>query len=489
MRAEVAIVGAGPAGLAAAFELHGLGIDAVVVDEGARPGGQIHRQPPDTYRVEGVAHGAGHELLAQVAERGVRRLQQTLAWGVFGTEAPLDAWADLPPPDAPLALALAGPAGIDVLGAERLLLAPGAYDLPVAFPGWTLPGVMTAGGVQAFLKSQRLIAGRRIVLAGAHPLLLVVADQLLAAGAELAAVALAQARPAVREGIRDLAALRGELGRLVAVGGPLARLRRAGVPVHTGTVVLQAKGGDSLERVDLAPVDAAWLVTGEPRAVKCDTLALGYGFVPSSELARQAGCAHRFDAAAGGWVAEHDEWQRSSLPRVAVAGELTGIGGAEQALEEGRLAALGLALDLGRLSPGEAERRAMEVRRRLERTRRFGAIVQRRFAPRLDALAELATDETVVCRCESLTAGTLRAALAEHSHVRTLDALKLLTRAGMGPCQGRMCLPTATQLVCAARGLEPAAVGPYRARPPVKPIPLGDLAALADGSSGDLPRV
>jgi NADPH-dependent 2,4-dienoyl-CoA reductase/sulfur reductase-like enzyme len=482
----VAVVGAGPAGLAAALDLHELGIDVVLVDEGVRPGGQIHRQPPATFAVEAAAHGPGHELPGRAEASALRRLQATVAWGVFGTEAPLDTWADGPHVDAPLALALAGPAGLDVLGADRLLLAPGAYDLPVAFPGWTLPGVMTAGGVQALLKSQRLLAGRRIVLAGAHPLLLIVAAQLLGAGAELAAVALAQARPGMREGLRDLAALRGDLSRLVTLVGPLARLRRSGVPLRTGTIVARAEGGERLERVRLAAVDTRWRVTHETDVVECDTLALGYGFVPSSELARQAGCAHRYDGPAGGWIVEHDEWQRSSLPAVFVAGELTGIGGAEQALEEGRLAALGLALDLGRLGRAEAERRAAEVRRRLARTRRFGALVQRRFAPRLDALAALATDETVVCRCESLTAGRLRAALAEHPHVRTLDALKLLTRAGMGPCQGRMCLPTATQLLCAARGAEPAAVGPYRARPPVKPIPLGALADLGRRPPGDL---
>jgi hypothetical protein len=158
---------------------------------------------------------------------------------------------------------------------------------------------------------------------------------------------------------------------------------------------------------------------------------------------------------------------------VSVAGELTGIAGAEQAQEEGRLAALAIARELGRHPRTDGS----EVRRRLARARRFSAVVQRRFAPRLDALAALATDDTVVCRCEELTAGTLRGALREHPHVRTLDALKLLTRAGMGPCQGRMCLPAATQLVCAARGVSPSAVGPYRARPPVKPILLGALAA------------
>jgi NAD(P)H-nitrite reductase large subunit len=206
----------------------------------------------------------------------------------------------------------------------------------------------------------------------------------------------------------------------------------------------------------------------------CDTLALGYGFVPSSELARQAGCAHRWEPAAGGWVAEHDEWLRSSEPRISVAGELTGIAGAEQAVEEGRLAALGILRDLGQSVD------AAPVRARLARLRRFSTVVQERFAPRLDALAALATDETVVCRCEEITAGALRAALAENTHLGTADAVKLLTRTGMGPCQGRFCMLTVAHLIAAARGRSIPEVGTYAARPPVKPIALAALAADYD---------
>jgi thioredoxin reductase len=485
---EVAVVGAGPAGLAASLVLAEAGVAVTIVDEQARPGGQIYRQPPSTFRVSraprGPGYDAGKELLARAeGAQGIRPLQETLAWGVFGSGAALDGYGDEERGPRALTLALSGPAGVEQLAADRLLLAAGAYDLPVAFPGWTLPGVLTAGGTQAFVKSQQLLPGRRFVLAGAHPLLLLVADQLLDAGAELAAVALAQARPAVLDGLGDLAALRGRWSRLRDAAGPLVRLRRAHVPVLFGTVVTAAVGVDALERVRLSGVDARWRpLAGSERVVECDALAIGYGFVPSSELARQAGCACRWDAPAGGWIVEHDEWLRSSLPGVSVAGELTGIAGAEQARHEGRLAALGLLRDLGRLSEGECARRAAPVRRDLARTRRFGAVVNRRFAPRLDALAALATDETVVCRCEDITAGAVRAALAEHPHLRTLDAVKLLTRVGMGPCQGRMCLPTVTQLVCAARALEPAAVGPYRARPPVKPILLGALTSAPPGA-------
>jgi NADPH-dependent 2,4-dienoyl-CoA reductase/sulfur reductase-like enzyme len=468
--ADVAVVGAGPGGLAAALELARAGADVVVVDEQPRAGGQIYRQPPATFAVSRRTHGAGSaagkRLLTEFAAAdGVRRLQETTVWGAFDVDA------------EGITLALAAPGGIDRLRARRLVVATGAYDLPVAFPGWTLPGVMSAGGVQAFAKSQQILAGRRFVLAGAHPLLLVVADQLLAAGGDVAVVALAQPRPVPREALLDLGRLRGNWSRLGDLAGPLSRLRRNRVPIRFSTLPIAAEGDGAVERVRLARVDDRWNAVDPATAVDCDTLVIGFGFVPSSELARQAGCTATWNDAAGGWVIEHDEWMRTSIDVVHVAGEVTGVAGAEQAVDEGRLAALGALRGLGMLSSAEAEQRAAPVRRRLLRLRRFSGIVQQRFALRDEALTALPDAGTVICRCEDVRREELDAALAENAHLTTLDAVKLLTRVGMGPCQGRMCQPSVTRIVAAATGLAPAALGPYRARPPLKPVSLAALAA------------
>jgi D-hydroxyproline dehydrogenase subunit alpha len=480
-RSEVAVVGAGPAGLAAALVLAEHGVDVVLVDEQARSGGQIYRQPPETFAgtelAPGRAYSRGRELLAAADAAAFRRLHGMLVWGIFEPDEAEAIRLNGSAPSPSWMLALAGAGGIERLAARHLLVATGAYDLPVAFPGWTLPGVMAAGGVQTFLKSQKLLPGRRFVLAGAHPLLLLVADQLLAAGAEIAAVALAQPRPGVRDALAAAARLRGRVGGLGAAGGPLLRLRRAHVPVLFSHLVAAAEGSEAVQAARLRPVDGAWRATGGADVrFECDALALGYGFVPSTELARQAGCAHVWRSAAGGWVTDHDEWQHTSKRGISVAGEVSGVAGAEQAEEEGRLAALGILQELGTLDAGEAARLAAPVRRRLRSLRAFSALVQERFEPQRDALAALADGSTVVCRCEDVTADELRSALDAHPHLGDVDAVKQLTRVGMGPCQGRFCQLTVAALTAAATGRSVAELGPFTARPPVKPVPLGRFA-------------
>ncbi len=482
---DAAVVGAGPAGLAAALTLAEHGAKVVVVDERPRPGGQIYRQPPATSAGAGLPHGraydAGRRLLAAAAAApGIGWRAGTLAWGLF---EPRDAGLDPPAGSAAWVLALAGEGGLDGVAARHVVVAAGAYDLPVAFPGWTLPGVMTAGGVQAFVKGERLLPGSRFVLAGAHPLLFVVADQLLGAGAELAAVVLAQPRPGISDAAAVAARLRGRIGPIAAIAGPLARLRRTRVPLLFSHLVAGAEGEEQLEAVAVVEVDRGWRPAGGVTRFECDTLAIGYGFVPSTELARLAGCAHRWAPAAGGWVIEHDRWMRSSRPGISVAGETTGVAGAEQAAEEGRLAAIGILLELGRIDGAQAERLAAPTRRRLGRLRRFSELTRERFAPRYEALARLAGDDTVVCRCEEVTAGSLRSALATHPHLGDADAVKLLTRAGMGPCQGRFCMLTVASILAEATGRSPEQIGAFTARPPAKPLPVSQLA---DAGRGEL---
>ncbi len=502
-RAEVAIVGAGPGGLAAALILADHGVDVVLIDEQTRPGGQIYRQPPKTFDVNdrGVdkTYTLGREILRAASERKLRYRLETTAWGLFavgvegvpvvrsvpelGSVTQTPAAAVQPAPG--LGVALSGGEGVDLIRARRVLLAPGAFDLPVAFAGWTLPGVMAAGGIQAFVKSQRFLPGQRFCFVGAHPLQILIADQLLNEGAEIAGVFFAQSRPSLFHAIKQLPNVWTSWEKLSQSLAAWRRLERAGVPISFGKIIVGAEGREEVERAVVASVDDAWnVVPGTEETIPCDTIGLNYGFVPSTELGRQAGCRHRWSARQGGWVLEHDEWMRSSRRYIYLAGEITGVAGADVAISEGRLAAIGLLRDLGRIGAGRASELAAPIRRKLRQERRFARALQEFATPRYEALAGLMSDETIVCRCEEISAGQVRLALRENPHLGTANAVKLFTRAGMGPCQGRFCALSVAALIAAKTGNDISEGGSFTARPPTKPIPLSDLARYWEETNG-----
>lgn len=469
---DLAVVGAGPAGIAAALAAADQGLSVTVIDEQQRPGGQIFRQPPRAFAGSTASFPAGYrwgrQLLAR-AEAGAG-----IDWR-FGHTA-IGVLHDRENGTDELRLAVNGPDGAVALPVRRTLVATGAYDMPVALPGWTLPGVIMAGAVQGFIKSQKLLTAPRLVLAGSHPLLIVVADQLRRAGADIAEVAFARGLPTLREGFGSLGAVPGHLGLFAETGVAVARLLAAGVRISTRTIVTAAHGAERVESVELSKVDAQWQPVGARRRIETDSLVLGYGFQPSTELARQAGCAMTWDSAKGGWVVQHDQ-QRTTAPGIWVAGEPTGVAGAEQSRAEGELAGLRIAADLGRAVPASGIAAAQRAVRRAER---FSVVVQRLFEPQRQGLLALATPETIVCRCELVTRAGLERTLQANPQLSSASALKLEARSGMGPCQGRYCESTVSSLLSLRRGRPVAQLGCFSAHLPVKPVPVASLRTLND---------
>ncbi len=466
---DFAIIGGGPAGMAAAVVAERYGMKTCLIDEQPRMGGQIYRQPPSDFLVSlwlpGVTYAKGKALIARAqALASVKHIAPATVWGCFrASDGVADAAHDVLFHDDQTA---------GRVSARHVLIATGCYEAPVAFPGWQLPGVMGAGAVQTLLKSQRVAAGRSIVLAGSHPLLFVVAQQLLAAKIEIAAVVFAQPLGAVWRLVRALPTAVTGLRQLLNTAMTLAALRRAAVPVFYGHAVVEALGARGLEAVRIR-----CLTTGTSREINCDALGVCYGFLPSSELARQCGAEHRW-ASEGGWVTQTDEFLRTSIPGILVAGELTGVAGAEAAAVSGEIAATGAAMDQGRIAISDLEPHMRTLQRRLARLRRFATLLATLSTPDAGLLDTLAQRSTLICRCEDILRGQIEDAVRADSGVSSASTVKLLTRAGMGFCQGRMCEINVRRIIAKERHIPLAQVPGYVTRPPIKPIPIALLASL-----------
>ncbi len=468
-RTDVIVVGAGPAGLNAALAAAESGARVALVDGYARPGGQYFRQLPATFQTDDRTHhqAQADALFARLRASTVRALFNTTVWGAFPCG---EGWE----------VALHGPAAPAHLSAPALILATGAYDRPVAFPGWTLPGVMTAGAGQTLLKSQRVLPGRRVLLSGTGPLQLAVAASLARGGAEVVAI-LEGARPGVGAA-RHASAMWGQWQRL-REGWSYARAL-AGAPYKFGWAVIEARGTDQVEEAVIARLDSDWRpLAGTEQRVKADTVLLGYGFIPSTELSRLLGCRHEYDLRRGGYAPVRDEGMASSQRGVYIAGDGAGIGGAELSSVEGRIAGYSAAGLLGRLTPAQVAERTEGLRGRLARERRFARLLGDLFTPG-PGIFELAREDTVICRCEEVTVSEIRAAAADG--VRSTTELKALTRLGMGNCQGRICGELAARILAREAGLgddylaSRHATGVFTPRPPIHPVPLSDMALAAE---------
>lgn len=446
------IVGAGPAGVRAAETLVAAGLRPLVIDEAARWGGQIYRQPPEGFqRTKRALYGfeagkadALHRAMADILP-GVDYRPRSLVWNIEA--GALDVTCN------------GGSEGgrSETVPFSHLILAPGATDRVLPFPGWTTPGVFTLGGSQVALKFQGCAVGSRVLFLGTGPLLYLVAYQYAKAGAEVAGVldtaGFADQARAVPGMLRDPATF---AKGLYYVGW----LRARGVPIHSGVRPVRVEGDGRVEAL-------VWQRNGREERTACDALAFGLGLRPETQLADLAGCRFRFDAMDRAWVPERTPAGRTSVPGVYVAGDGAGIAGADAAEMAGERAALALLEDIGR--PFDAARVA-HLEQRLAAAARFRRALTGAFPFPADWAASV-PDDTPVCRCEEVTAGTLRQA-ARVGEAPEINRLKALTRVGMGRCQGRMCGAAATELLAQALGTGPDGVGRLRGQPPIKPLPF-----------------
>ncbi len=455
---DAVVIGAGPAGMAAATTLAGRGARTMLLDEQDGPGGQIYRgiaaAPVARRRVLGSDYGRGLALAAALAGGGVDYRPGSAVWHVT--------------PDRDVHFTRGG--AVHVVNAATLVLATGAIERPVPVPGWTLPGVFTAGALQILLKASG-VASDGAVLAGTGPLLYQLAAQYVAAGVSGLTVLDMSRREDRIASLRLLpAALRGRGPHYLAKGlGMFARLARAGVRVYRNVRELCIEGEGKVEAVRFRHGQQA-------ERLPVATVGLHAGVIPATHIPNALGCRLEWDAAQHCLRPSRDEWGESSIGGIWIAGDGGGIGGARAAEHAGRLAALAALTRLGRLDATGRDRLAVAARRGLAAHGAIRPFLDRRYPPPAEILHP--ADATILCRCEEITAGQVRAAARQGA--QGPNQAKAFLRAGMGPCQGRVCGPAVAEVMAQALGRPVEEIGTYRIRPPFKPLTVGELAASAD---------
>lgn len=447
---RVIIVGAGPAGIRCAETLADAGLRPSLIDESRRDGGQIYRRQPDgftrsyasLYGTEAVRAQAVHRSFDALRER-IDYRADTLVWNVAERRV----------------YTLSGLQQAD-LEFDALVLCTGAADRLMPIKGWNFAGTYSLGGAQVALKSQACAIGNRVAFMGTGALLYLVAAQYVKAGANVVAVVDTSPRS------RRIAAL----GKLLAAPSILWKgvaleltLRRAGIHIYMGAEPLEIEGTPQAGVRGLSFKDSS----GQAHRIDCDAVGLGYHLRPETQLADLARCEFRFDARTRQWLPHADTDGRSSVPGVYLAGDGARVLGADAAELSGRLAALAVLQDLGHAVPAGS---IADLRRKLAKRERFASGLADAFPWPARQAAQL-SDDTIVCRCESVTAGELRSAV-EKTEAREANRAKAFSRVGMGRCQGRYCGHAAAEIIAHAAGVPLEQVGRLRGQAPVKPLPI-----------------
>ncbi len=454
---DVIVIGAGPAGMAAATRAAELGAHTALIEQGPEPGGQVYRPLPSQFSAGGDAH-PGDELREQLRSSTATVLAKHAVWNL----------ADGYHVD------VIGPQGTKRLQARTLILATGTYERFVPVQGWTLPGVIGLGAATVLIKSQQVLPGRNVVVAGAGPLLLLVAAMILEAGGRVAAFV-------DLNGVTDWTArLPTMLSRpdLIWQGSRWwSRLLRAGTPVFRRHVITCIEGENDVAGVQLARVDRNWRATHrEARTIAADTVCMGNGLCPSTDMTRLLKLGHRFAPELGGWVPEVDENFRSEREGLYVVGDGAGVRGAAAAPLSGEIAALSAAHALERIDRDQLERARTPLVQDFRRASRFGLTMSGLTTVRAGLISDISSD-TVVCRCEDITRGQIDDAVA--AGCRDINQVKAATRCGMGPCQGKMCGDAATSILASQVGSHEQ-VGQLTARPPFRPVDTKALTGSFD---------
>ncbi len=463
---DIAVIGAGPAGMAAAATAAGQGATVLLIDEQDTPGGQIYRslsrQNLKDKAILGPEYYAGHKLIAELETSRVEYCPGTTVWQVSEERE----------------IGISGNGAARLLTADQIIIATGAQERPFPVLGWTLPGVMGAGAAQVLLKTGGVTLPDAVFV-GTGPLLYLVAHQYLRAGIPIKAILDTTPQGNTFRALAHLPKALADLPSLIKGRRWISQLRASGIAFikHVGDV--RCVGEDTVEAIE-------YWQSGQWNRIETQAVFLHQGVVPNVNLAMAAGCEHIWNNAQLCWHAKTDKWSQSSIPGISVTGDGAGINGAKSAEISGRIAALGALHRCDLIDTAARDRLAAPARRALAREVRIRPFLDALFRPSQNFRVP-ANDQTIVCRCEEVTAGAIREAV--DLGCMGPNQLKSFTRCGMGPCQGRMCSLTATEIIAQSRNETVANIGAMRLRPPVKPLLLGELADLAIPPDEPNPKV
>lgn len=457
---DVIVVGGGPAGMSAAAQASQHGLSVALIDEQSAVGGQIYRAVDDVtarrggdLALLGSEYTYGKSVADAFRESGADHICGHTVWqlGQDGTIWSTDG------------------AKAQAFEASHIVLATGALERPVPVPGWTLPGVMTAGAAQILLKTSGMIPDGPVVIAGSGPLLLLVADQLIRAGADIRAIAETTSMQDYIRGAPHLLRATKSWPYLQKGLNLRKSIKAAGIPIYSRTRNISIEGEGRASQI-------RFKAGGEQRAFDVSTVLLHQGVVPNTQASRQLRLDHMWHSKQRYWHPVVDDWGQSSVPSVFVAGDGAGVLGARAAEIKGRLCGVQIAFLQGRIGAAVRDEQAAPLLDETDDHVSIRPMLDAVFTPPKDILNP-PDDATVVCRCEEITAGNVRNAAAIGA--QGPNQLKAFYRAGMGPCQGRMCGLTVTEILAASHGRSPKDIGAYRIRPPLKPLTLSELADMA----------
>jgi len=453
---DVIIIGAGPAGLSAAVTASGYGLDVLVLDEQPSPGGQLYRNieraKEDTLKTLGSGYSNGLALVEKFRKSGAAYIGNAIVWRID--------------PNCNICFSAAGQSA--EISGKNIIIAIGATERPVPFSGWTLPGVMGAGAVDANFKSSGSIPDGPVVLAGSGPLLLSVVGHMVSLGVEISAVLDTTPRGNIFSALPLLPGALRRTDYLLKGVGMLLNLKRSGINYFKGITDYKANGSDCLETVTFKTKNSS-------QQIDAELLLVHEGIIPRCDFSQQIGLKHLWDPVQRYWYPETNEFGGTGMNGIYVAGDGAFVHGGIPAAFKGSLAALDIAGKLNVLLPAQKTGDVVMTAKRLLSELAPRPFVDALYKPRMNLYN--INDETLVCRCEEITAGDIRQAIRGGS--REPNEIKTITRCGMGHCQGRMCGIALTEIIAENLKLDPADLRPLHIRPPVRNISLAELSRVA----------